>query len=226
MAQMEKDNATWPKKTWPTRDAMEQIYEQNLWGGGSVDFYSGTGSHDPDIVNPYVEIVSTFLEAFENPPLVCDLGCGDFNVGSKLVKHAKKYIAADIVPGLIERNKQRFRAENLEFQCLDIAADEWPSGDCVILRQVLQHLSNAEIHRIVKKLSHFKYVILTEHVPEGNFTPNVDILSGQGIRLKKNSGVNLLAPPFDFRVKEEEQWLAMPSGEGKGLLVTTLYKTS
>lgn len=214
------------KKPWPTRDVMAQIYEKNLWGGAGSDFYSGSGSHHPELVDPYVDAVGSFLGSFDDPLVVCDLGCGDFNVGRKLVKHAKKYVAADIVPGLIERNKQRFRAENLEFRCLDIAADEWPSGDCAILRQVLQHLSNDEIHRIVNKLSDYRFVILTEHVPEGDFTPNADIRSGQGIRLKKNSGVDLLAPPFDFRVKEEEQLLVMPSREREGLLVTTLYRTS
>lgn len=223
---MDKQITPRSKKPWPTMDAMQQIYEQNLWGGGDADFYSGTGSHDPELVDPYIDAVSSFLGSFDDPLVVCDLGCGDFNVGRKLVKHAKKYIAADIVPELIERNKRRFLAENLEFRCLDIAADAWPSGDCVILRQVLQHLSNNEIHRIVNKLSDFRYVILTEHVPDGDFTPNKDIISGQGTRLKKNSGVDLLTPPFNFRVKQEEQWLALPSIEGVGLLVTLLYKTS
>lgn len=202
---------------------MDQIYEKNLWGGGDADFYSGIGSHDPELVDPYMEVVSSFLKAFESPPVVCDLGCGDFNVGRKLVKYAKKYIGTDIVPGLIERNKQRFRAENLEFHCLDIAADEWPSGDCIILRQVLQHLSNAEIYRIVEKLSDFRFVILTEHIPEGEFTPNKDIISGQGIRLKQGSGVDLLAPPFNFKIRAKERWLAVRPVEGAGLLVTTLY---
>ena len=212
------------KKPWPTKDAMEQVYEKNLWGGGDTDFYSGTGSHDPDIVNPYVDAVSSFLKSFDDPPVVCDLGCGDFNVGRRLVQHAKKYIAADIVPGLIERNKQKFRADNLEFCCLDIVKDEWPSGDCVILRQVIQHLSNGEIQRIVKKLYEFRYVILTEHLPDGDYVPNKDIISGQGIRLKKGSGVNLLAPPFHLKVRDEERWLEMPSTEGNGVLLTTLYK--
>ena len=31
---------------------------------------------------------------------MCDLGCGDFNVGKELVKHAKRYVAVDIVADL------------------------------------------------------------------------------------------------------------------------------
>ncbi|MDR9457660.1 MAG: class I SAM-dependent methyltransferase [Salegentibacter sp.] len=212
------------KKPWPTKDAMAQIYENNLWGGDESEYYSGLGSHHPETVNPYIAVVSDFLRDFETPLVVCDLGCGDFNIGKELVKYSKKFIALDIVPDLIAHNKQAFKTDHLEFQVLDIAMDELPAGDCAILRQVLQHLSNAEIKSVVEKLYDFKYVVLTEHLPEGDFLPNKDIISGQGIRLKKQSGVNLSASPFNFKVKEEKHLLSVPSPGFKGVLVTTLYK--
>ena len=199
------------KKPWPTKDAMTQIYEKNLWGGERSEFYSGLGSHHPETVNPYLAVVSGFLKGLETPPVVCDLGCGDFNIGKELVQYSKKYIAVDIVPELIAHNKSEFQAHKLEFYALDIAKDDLPSGDCVILRQVLQHLSNAEIKRVVEKLYNYKYVILTEHLPEEDFEPNKDIISGQGIRLKKQSGVNISASPFNFKAREEKQLLSLPS---------------
>ena len=211
------------KKPWPTQDAMAQIYENNLWGEGQSGYYSGIGSHHPDLVDPYVDAVSSFLSSFDPPLEVCDLGCGDFNVGKELVKYSKRFIAVDIVEDLIEHNRKAFKGENVEFRCLDIANDELPKGDCVLLRQVLQHLSNYEIKQVVDKLSAYKYVILTEHLPEGEFEPNKDIISGQGIRLKMNSGVDLLAPPFDLEVKGERQLLTQPAKESKGMIVTTLY---
>lgn len=220
-------NQNIPKKLktpWPTKLAMEQVYEMNLWGGNKADFYSGEGSHHPKIVNPYLDAVTTFLSSFKNPITVCDLGCGDFNVGKELVKYAKKYIAVDIVPSLILCNTEKFKIPNLEFHCLDIADADLPIADCAILRQVLQHLSNAEIQSIVNKLTAFKYVILTEHIPEGDFTPNKDIISGQGNRLKVHSGVNLLAPPFNFKVKEETQLSAIVLDDGKGVIATSLYQ--
>jgi hypothetical protein len=87
----------------------------------------------------------------------------------------------------------------------------------------LQHLSNGEVQAIVNKLLNFKYLILTEHIPKGDFIPNKDILSGQGIRLKKKSGINLVAAPFHLKVKEEKQLIAYNLGDKKGVLVTTLY---
>lgn len=212
------------KKPWPTKDAMEQVYEMNLWGGDKSDFYSGAGSHHPEIVSPYIDVLTSFLTSFKSPLRVCDLGCGDFNVGKELVKHTEKYVGVDIVKNLIQHNKEKFKEENLEFHCLDIAADDLPSGDCALLRQVLQHLSNAEIQRIVNKLTDFKYVILTEHVSDGAYAPNKDIISGQGNRIKKQSGVNLLAPPFNFKIKEEKQLLSVILNDGKGVIVTSLYK--
>jgi len=89
---------------------------------------------------------------------------------------------------------------------------------------VLQHLSNAEIKSVVEKLYAFKYVILTEHLPEGDFEPNKDIISGQGIRLKKQSGINLSASPFNFKVKGEKHLFSVQSPYFKGILVTTLIK--
>ena len=212
------------KKAWSTKNAMEQVYERKFWGGNKFDFYSGLGSHHPDIVNPYIDVLTSFLSSFKSPLVVCDLGCGDFNVGKELVKHTKKYVAVDIVPSLIERNKEKFKEENLEFHCLDIAVDDLPSGDCALLRQVLQHLSNTEVQSIVHKLTDFKYVILTEHLPEGEFVPNKEIVSGQGIRLKKQSGLNVLEPPFSFKVKEEKQLLSVVLSEYKGVIVTTIYE--
>ena len=210
------------KKPWPTKDAMEQVYREKLWGDNGADFYSGEGSHNSRLVAPYLEAVSTFLKSFNEPVTVCDLGCGDFNIGKQLVAFAKEYVAVDIVPELIACNTKQFQYPNLEFHCLDIAKDPLPKADCVILKQVLQHLSNAEVGQIVEKLSAYKHLVLTEHLPEGEFIPNKDIISGQGIRLRKQSGIDLLAPPFSLAVKEKKQLLKL-NNENIGVIVTTLF---
>ncbi|MUU77773.1 class I SAM-dependent methyltransferase [Winogradskyella endarachnes] len=212
------------KKTpWPTKDVMNQIYDLHLWGGKDYDFYSGFGSHDAYIIKPYLDAVSKFLKSHNNLQTVCDLGCGDFNIGKQLTQYTKNYIGIDIVDKLIERNKHLFKAENLEFHCLNIVEEDLPKADCIILRQVLQHLSNAEILKVVKKLSNYKFVILTEHLPLGNFEPNKDIISGQGIRLKKQSGVDVLVEPFNLKAKEVKILNEIIPKDNKGIIVTSLY---
>lgn len=211
------------KKAWPTKAAMAQVYENNLWGGKKGTFYSGEGSHDPKLVAPYIQVVSEFLSSFDTPLHLLDLGCGDFNVGSILLPYTREYTAVDIVEELIKYNSSQFQAANLRFHCLDIAKDALPAADCVLVRQVLQHLSNAEVAQVVEKLSTYKYVILTEHLPSGAFIPNADIISGQGIRLKKQSGLELTGPPFNFKVKESKELLSIPASKGKGIIKTVLY---
>ena len=64
---MKKENGTKRvKKPWPTKDAMEQVYAMKLWGDNKSDFYSGVGSHNPNIVNPYIDTLSSFLTSFKS----------------------------------------------------------------------------------------------------------------------------------------------------------------
>ena len=221
---MKEEKIKRTKKPWPTRMAMDQVYEKNLWGGNSSPFYSGDGSHDLHIVTPYLNAVASFLKSFEEPITVCDLGCGDFNIGKQLLPYVKKYEAVDIVANLIEYNKANFKDDHLEFHCLDIAVDPLPVANCVIIRQVLQHLSNKEVSSIVSKLQNYKYVILTEHLPDQDFIANKDIISGQGIRLKQQSGIQLTAAPFNFKVKKETSLIRTILEPGKGVIVTWLYE--
>ena len=211
------------KKPWATKDVMHQIYEKHLWGGKEQDFYSGDGSHNLTIVEPYVDMVASFLKSANTPLVVCDLGCGDFNVGKQLTAFTKAYIGIDIVENLIERNSAKFTQENVSFLCLDICKDELPKADCVLIRQVLQHLSNKEILQIVSKLKTYKYVIITEHLPSGNFQPNLDMVTSMGNRLKYKSGVNIAAAPFNFNPVFEEVLLNI-SIDNKSCIRTTMYQ--
>ena len=212
------------KKPWPTKKAMEQIYNKNLWGDNNSKFYSGFGSHNPELVEPYIRVVKEFLTSFKKTITVCDLGCGDFNIGRQLVEYTKNYIGIDIVENLISYNIENYKADNLKFQCLDIAKENIPQADCVILRQVLQHLSNKEVQSIIKKLGDFKFIILTEHIPNGDFLPNKDIISGQGIRLKQQSGIDISKYPFNFRVKTKQDLLSIKLHNSKGYISTWLFQ--
>lgn len=213
------------KIPWPTKAAMEQIYQMKLWGGSTYDFYSGDGSYHTKITQPYIKEVQKFLGTFQKPIVVCDLGCGDFNIGKDLFNYSKYYYALDIVETLINRNIEKFKASNLEFNCVDIANEELPKADCAIVRQVLQHLSNREVEQVIEKLKKFQYIILTEHIPSTEFTSNKDIISGQGIRLKKNSGLDILKPPFNFKPKKTKELLVTELENDKGIIVTKLFIT-
>ncbi len=215
------------KKTpWPTKAVMTQIYDLGFWGKGSVEdkFYSGNGSHDPKIIVPYIKFVQTFLQSFPNKLSVVDLGCGDFNIGKNFVQLTQKYDALDVVEELIAYNSRKFNFPNVQFSCLDIVIDDLPMADCAIIRQVLQHLSNDEVNLILPKLKRYKYLIVTEHVPEGNFEANKDIVTGQGIRLKQNSGIDLTKEPFNLNPINTTLILKSQHSNYKGIIETKLYQ--
>jgi SAM-dependent methyltransferase len=200
------------------------VYEREHWGlEKGAGFDSGDGSRDPAIVTPYVDAVRTFLTSLESKPDVVDLGCGDFNVGRQIRPFAARYIAGDVVPALIEHNRTLPDATDVDFRCLDIARDPLPEGDVVTIRQVLQHLSNADVTQVVGKLAQYQHAIITDHQPPGAFTPNVDIPSGPHIRVGIGSALDLTKAPFNLASVEVRELCVVPSSEG-GVIRTTLYR--
>jgi len=173
-----------------------QVYRDRFWGGDAQDFYSGLGSHAPELVESYIAAVRGVLSALAASPVVVDIGCGDFAVGDRLTDLAQLYIACDVVPELIVRNRRMFVRGNLKFQRLDAISDPLPPGDVVILRQILQHLRNDQIKSIVNKLPQYRTWIICDHLPLGEFIPNVDILMDGHTRLRIGSGVVLTEKPF------------------------------
>jgi len=212
----------------PVEEIFSSIYRERRWDVKSRDdFSSGSGSRGSNLVFPYLNSAEKFLRSLPGPPSVVDLGCGDFNVGEKLRPYCGAYAACDIVPALIERNKEKYAAAEVNFSCLDIIEDDLPDGDVVFLRQVLQHLSNAQIAKIVPKLYCYKFLVLTEHLPtHPGFPANLDKATGAGIRLPQGSGVVLTEPPFRLRVKSESVLCAVNESLGAhpGIITTTLYE--
>jgi len=183
-------------------------YNNFLWGRKSNDFkfYSGDGSHLPEIVNDYIANVSNFLSSFEAKPSVVDIGCGDFNIGSQLAHLTSEYIACDVVTSVIEQNRKLFMIENVKFLVVDAVVQELPKGDVVILRQVLQHLSNQDVTSIIRKVEKiYEYLIFTDHQPfERDWIPNIDKLTGPNIRVEFGSGLDLAQPPFNLEFHQFE----------------------
>ena len=200
-----------------------EIYEKNEWGGKKGEFYSGSGSHDPNIVTPYVREMRIFLASFPFRPTVVDLGSGDFNIGRHFVDMADCYYACDIVPELQEYNRTKFSFLNVQFVCLNIVKDDLPDGDVIFLRQVLQHLSNEHIQKVMDKCRKYRRWVVTEHLPAGiDFKPNVDITAGCGIRILFNSGIDLIEPPFNVNGYITRILCEVP--ESGGVIRTTLFE--
>jgi hypothetical protein len=214
-----------------TRDVFTRIYKHRIWGSHSDDaITSGTGSRDSHVVDPYIDAVLTWAHDHGgDQKTALDMGCGDFHVGRRIFPAFARYIAADIVPFLIENHQQNHQADRLEFRCIDAIEEPLPAeADVVFFRQVLQHLSNDQISAIVPKLREFADLIITEHVPaaSSDVRYNLDKPHGSGIRLGEKSGIDLELPPFNLAPSSSHVLLEVPATnhpERDGIIRTTWY---
>ncbi len=195
------------------RIVFTEIYRRNLWGGHPGELYSGPGS-ELAVAEPYIRAVTEYIHSHGIRSVV-DLGCGDFRVGREVVAAAGvRYCGVDVVPELIERNQEAFGSELVRFACQDITRDSLPPADLCLIRQVLQHLSNAQIRAVLQNCSHYSGLIVTEHVlPEDKMIlPNLDIRHGVETRVEIGSAVVLSALPFDLPVVEVLCDVPLPDG--------------
>jgi hypothetical protein len=209
------------------QEIFSRIYKNKIWGTSEKDdlpFNSGGGSVEAEVVDPYIMAVQKFVAGIPSRITAVELGCGDFRVSSRIVNLFDKFIACDVVKDLIEFNREHYRNLPVEFQLLDMTNGPIPPGDMLIVRQVLQHLSNEDISRFLKLIpKQFGRLLITEHIPaEKNFQANLNKKTGADIRLPMKSGVVLTKRPFNLIVKDQKTLLSLP--QDGGLIVTTVYK--
>jgi hypothetical protein len=207
-------------------EAFDAIYRQRMWGTSArpeEPFCSGIGSRDPRIVEPYVASVRRWLESFPERPSVVDLGCGDFHVGSRIRDACGPYVACDCVAAMIDHHREAWSHLDVEFRVHDATTTPCPEATVVFIRQVLQHLSNDLVARALAGVAgRCDWLVVTEHVPAGDFRPNQDKPLGPGVRLSAGSGVVITAPPFSMDCRESH---VICDVEYQGSrIVTTAYR--
>ena len=189
----------WRNRNLTAREVFTRVYADKIWGQGDENFYSGPGS-DPEAAKPYADFVTGFM-AENNIRCVVDLGCGDFRVGRMIAASGIDYVGTDVVQPLIDENNKRFRSDHVRFDCLDIASDDLPDGELCLIREVFQHISNAQISRVLAKLKKYDHVLFTDVQPENikDFRINKDKVQGDTSRLVHRACLRLDAPPFNVK---------------------------
>ena len=109
------------------------------------------------------------------PLKMLDAGCGDFNWMHTLdLSMLDCYIGCDIVKGIIEDNRKKFKNNTYQFHILDIVLDPLPTVDLVFCRDCTQHLFNAEVFSFIHNLKKSSSVyFLTNNYP--HITKNKNI---------------------------------------------------
>jgi hypothetical protein len=178
-------------------EAFDEIYRKEYWKQGTS--LSGVGS-EGEWVQQYCQLVGKLAKKLELRTAV-DAGCGDFNVGRELAASFQRYTALDVSGFIIRRNKAAFaNLRNVEFRVSNLIEEIPPRVDIVMIRQVLQHLTNAQIARILQNVeaSGSRYLLVAEEQPaHSGFIPNHDLGSHSVLtRLDAGSAVDITAPPF------------------------------
>jgi hypothetical protein len=185
-----------PNRRLSPQDVFTKVYAEGMWGGQPGVFFSGPGSNE-EAARPYAEFVTRFMTR-HNLSSVVDLGCGDFRVGSLIAASGVSYTGVDVVGPLIAENMRRYGSPTVRFQRTDITADQLPDGDVCLIREVFQHLSNAQVSATLAKLSKYKFALITEVHPDDfqHYQINRDKPHGASSRLAHFSVLCLEKPPF------------------------------
>lgn len=171
----------------PLKEKFSAVYDKNVFGG--ADSRSGAGSDlvqteiirraIPDIVRRYG--IRSFLDA----------PCGDWFWMQHVDLGVSRYIGADIVESMIEKNRRQFGKPGVEFACLDLSNDELPAVELIFSRDCLVHLSYEDALNILRnfKASGATYLLTTTFTGRD---ANLDL--GEGFWRP----LNMQLPPFNF----------------------------
>lgn len=163
----------------------ERAWKRNIWEGRETPAGPGSSLGATVLLQDRLPAllqrlrIDTLLDAGCNEALWMprDLGC--------------EYVGVDIVPGAIAAARHRHEGwEGFSFLVADIVADELPTADAVLCRDVLQHLSWADGLAALSNLKRTgaRWLLASSHVGD----PNRDIQTGGWYP------INLEAPPWDL----------------------------
>lgn len=169
------------------RDRFNIIYQTGVWQHGNAEVpESGHGSTFSGTEDLRKELPGLLNDL--GIKTLLDVGCGDFS-WMRHVSLDQQYVGVDLVEAVVERNSELYADSRRSFLVADAAIDELPSADAVICREVLFHLSFADIRKVLKNIvsKDRQYLILTT---DRGTSFNSEIASGD-YRL-----INLEVGPF------------------------------
>ena len=175
-----------------TEDRFSEIYKSNYWSDNQSR--SGKGSNLESTEN--IRLHLPIILKKNNIKTIFDAPCGDLNWMIHILKKIDiKYHGSDIVPELINHNKEKYENENIRFSKLDITKDKLPRSDLMICRDLLFHLSYNDIFLFFDNFlsSEINYILLNSHSNNNNIFENKDIITGD-FRL-----LDIFSEPLNFK---------------------------
>lgn len=188
--------------------AFDAIYDRESWGNGS-----GPGSY-PGWTIEYRAFLERFFRMNEVGSII-DIGCGDWQFSRFLHLDGIVYHGFDVVARLIEANRRRFGSETVRFDVMPEDLTTLPPADLLVMKDVLQHLPDAEIARFrAEVFGRYRFVLLTNSFEKIESHRNVDVRPGEFRCL------DLAQPPYGFDGAYLFEYWAQPWERIRTFLIT------
>jgi hypothetical protein len=214
------------------KEIFTNIYDNN--GFGSLESKSGPGSTLDETRILREKIVSLIKE--KNIKSVVDIPCGDFNWMKTIVYYFDSYIGGDIVKECVDVNNSKYANSLVKFVEFDLLKDEIPSGDLLIVRDVIGHFPLEDGKKIIENIlkSNCKYLLSTTWAKKTNdgwvICEKGDVdRENEGVDYGRFYPVNLHSEPFyfpepEFYIEEDVRVGNFEKGNRKTLALWDLEK--
>lgn len=176
MVKMENKDEQNPKKM---EEIFDEIIRQNEWGYKNQKYEIATGyGNTEETTVEYRKLLSQVMESNKIRHVI-DIGCGIWEFEHREFDDMI-YIGVDCVNRVIEFNKKHYSKKNRFFIYADAldANNNIPEVDLCIIKDVLQHLSNRNIVKMLDKaIERVKYILIVQdHQSDGEI---LDIDDGE-----------------------------------------------
>lgn len=165
-------------------NTFETIHARGVWGRGS-----GAGSHIRNTAI-YAAYVQHLLDRLSVRSIV-DLGCGDWQTAKCLDLSGRDYLGVDIAPSVIAANTRDHGRPNIKFLAADVTAFDVPPCDLLLCKDVLQHLSNANVGAMLARAGRARCAVFTNDYHGAND----DCVDGN------TRPLDITRPPFQFSAR-------------------------
>jgi hypothetical protein len=180
----------WGARLLPPRDhgaIFSAIHRRNEWG--SAESVSGPGStvtRGEDFAGELGALLAR-LDA----RVLLDAPCGDFNWIGGIAERMERYVGVDVVPELVERNREGHGAPGRTFLLADLTRDPLPAADVILCRDCLVHFSFADVRAALENFRRSGSTWLCT-------TTFLDTRENRDIRTGGWRELNLQEAPFHF----------------------------
>lgn len=154
------------------REIFTDIYDRKVWGDGS-----GGGSA-PGVAAPWAAIASRVIADLK-PRTVLDVGCGDGWASAGIDLGGALYIGVDPVESIVDYCRETHVFGNRQYLPADAITQLLPDADLVLVKEVTQHLSDASVDQLLRKLERFPAILhcsavtvgLGDKIEDGGYRP-------------------------------------------------------